>query len=68
MIVAWHKICKPLDEGGLGLRSLRSVNEAAALRLCWDFVKSNKHWDCLLRARTIINSSIINYHIGSSIL
>jgi hypothetical protein len=32
--VAWKKVCSPFDEGGLGLRSLVCLNEAANLKLC----------------------------------
>lgn len=31
--VAWHKVCKPIEEVGLGIRSLRQVNNAAMLKL-----------------------------------
>lgn len=31
--VAWHKVCKPVKEGGLGLRSIRQVNSATMLKL-----------------------------------
>jgi hypothetical protein len=34
VIVAWHKVCTPFIEGGLGIRSLSKVNEAASLKLC----------------------------------
>jgi hypothetical protein len=30
--VAWHKVCTPFHEGGLGIRSLSKVNEAANLK------------------------------------
>lgn len=38
--VAWHKLCKPEAEGGLGVRSLRAVNNASMLKLYWDFISS----------------------------
>lgn len=39
--VAWHRICCSFKEGGLGLRSLRTTNDAAMLKLCWEFKSSN---------------------------
>jgi hypothetical protein len=36
--VSWANVCKPLSEGGLGLRSLVKLNEAANLKLCWDLL------------------------------
>jgi len=32
--VAWHKVCKPLNEGGMGMKSLVNLNAAANLKLC----------------------------------
>ena len=34
VIVSWRRVCKPFSEGGLGLRSLYTVNEAANLKMC----------------------------------
>lgn len=34
--VSWFNVCKPYNEGGLGLRSLPILNEASKLKLCWD--------------------------------
>lgn len=39
--VSWHRVCSPTEEGGLGFRSLRDINKAAALKLCWEFMQSN---------------------------
>lgn len=64
---SWHKVCFPLNEGGLGLRSLKDINNAAALKLCWDFLHSNEKWACLLRARVLRNGCPILYCLGSSI-
>lgn len=65
--VAWHKVCKPLSEGGLGLRSLRSINNAAMLKLCWNLFSSSNQWSVLLRARVLRNRTVINHHISSFI-
>jgi hypothetical protein len=65
--VAWKIFCKPYDEGGLGIRSLITLNEASNLKLCWDFLVSQEDWAVLLRARTIRNGSSINHHIFSSL-
>lgn len=31
VIVAWHKLCTPILEGGFGIRSLSEINEAKTL-------------------------------------
>lgn len=35
--VAWHKVCKPYKERGLGIRNLSDINEAGNLKLCGKF-------------------------------
>jgi ribonuclease HI len=65
--VAWKKICKPLSEGGLGLRSLIILNEASNLKLCWDFLQSNEQWATLLKDRVLRGNNCINHHVFSSI-
>jgi hypothetical protein len=65
--LAWHKVCKPKDEGGLGLRSIKSINKAGILCLTWKYTTSDQHWAILLRARSMRNKGHISYHINSSI-
>lgn len=65
--VALHKVCAPKLEGGLGLRSLMSVNRAAALKLGWKLLHSDLQWAILLRARVFKHGCQISYHISSSI-
>lgn len=42
--VSWKKTCKPLTEGGLGIRSLTLLNESTNLKLCWDMLNSQEDW------------------------
>jgi hypothetical protein len=65
--LAWHKVCKPKDEGGVGLRSVKSINKNDILCLAWKYTTSDQHWAILLRARTMRNRGHISYHIDSSI-
>lgn len=65
--VAWHKTCRPFNERGLGLRSLRTLNEAANLKVFWDLFQSNEDWAIALRSRACPNRKPIKYHIQSSI-
>nr|ABD32264.2 RNA-directed DNA polymerase, putative [Medicago truncatula] len=34
--VAWKKLCRPFDQGGLRIRSLIQLNSASNLKLCWN--------------------------------
>lgn len=50
-MVARKNLCKPLDEGGIGLRYLISINEASNLKLAWNIFNSFDNWFALLRHR-----------------
>jgi len=67
VIVSWKKICKSYSEGGLGMRSLHTINEAANLKLCWDLKNSMEDWAILLRSKVCRGNNIISHHIFSSI-
>jgi hypothetical protein len=63
VIVAWSTVCSPLDEGGLGIRSLSILNQASNLKLFGDLMNSDNHWAVFLRSRVVRESGFINYHI-----
>jgi hypothetical protein len=65
--VSWKKLCKPTTQGGLGVRSLKTLNQAANLKLCWDMIHSNQDWSSILLSRVLINGKIISHYIFSSI-
>lgn len=65
--VAWGKVCSPLDAGGLGLRSLKSMNKAALLKLAWEVLSSDQDWATLLRSRFLRQSLPIGHYVKSSI-
>lgn len=67
VIVAWHKCCKPLKEGGLGLKWLTKLNEASNLKLCWDLMTSQETWAMLLKSRVFNKNGPIKSHICSSL-
>lgn len=49
--VSWHKVCKPIVEGGLGIRSIKAINNAAMLKLRWELISLSNEWSILLKAR-----------------
>lgn len=60
--VAWHKLCSPLKEGGLGIRSVRALIDAAILKLSWEIFSSDASWAGFLRARFFkFKRPIVNY-------
>jgi hypothetical protein len=65
--VSWKKICRPVSQGGLNIRSLTSLNAASNLKLCWNILNSDTSWAKLLRDRVLRNRRTIHHHIYSSI-
>ncbi|OVA01560.1 Reverse transcriptase zinc-binding domain [Macleaya cordata] len=65
---AWHKLCCPKDEGGLGLTRLENINRALLLKLVWRITSHKDHWASFLKAK--FQSRIgnwISYYKQSSI-
>lgn len=65
--IAWGKIRPPISAGGLGLRSLKALNKATSVKLCWDMINSKVNWACLVKARFLRYNIPIKYHRSSSI-
>lgn len=43
--ISWENVCKPKQEGGLGLRSLKEANNVCCLKLIWRIVsQGNSLW------------------------
>lgn len=43
--IAWHVVCRPKNEGRLGLRSLKDVNMVSVLKLIWRLLSArNSLW------------------------
>lgn len=65
--VSWCKVCSPIQEGGLGLRSIKAINNAAMLKISWEVLGSNDSWASFMRARYLKLNKPIHYHLRSSI-
>jgi mannosylglycoprotein endo-beta-mannosidase len=65
--ISWQKMCRPLEQGGLNLRSLISLNTASNLKLCWSLFNDDSSWAKLLRDRVFRKRKTSQHHIFSSI-
>jgi hypothetical protein len=65
--VGWKSVCRPLASGGLGIRSVASINESLILKLGWSFMASSDQGARLCRCRFLRNNSPISYYIKSSV-
>jgi hypothetical protein len=64
---SWKKVCRPLAQGSLNIKSLSNLNKAANLKLCWSLVNSQVAWAKLLKDRVLRDNRPITYHIYSSL-
>ncbi|XP_042475236.1 uncharacterized protein LOC122057231 [Macadamia integrifolia] len=51
--VKWEEICRPKEEGGLGIRRLRDVNCAVLSKLVWQMKHEGSAFSSFLRARFV---------------
>ncbi|GAV80315.1 LOW QUALITY PROTEIN: hypothetical protein CFOL_v3_23776 [Cephalotus follicularis] len=61
--IKWEQVCKPLKEGGLGIRSLRIWNRALLLKQVWELLLDSWAWRQILKLRNIALDNII-YEVG----
>ncbi|KAF6136894.1 hypothetical protein GIB67_018933 [Kingdonia uniflora] len=64
----WEKVCEPVNEGGLGVRSLGEVNNAMLCKLHWVFKQNTEEWAKFLKSKFSSKSGDpIRYHKPSTI-
>nr|KYP56435.1 Putative ribonuclease H protein At1g65750 family [Cajanus cajan] len=50
--ISWKTICMPKDQGGLGLRSMRTVNNSFMMKNGWSLItEPNKLWVKVIRSK-----------------
>jgi hypothetical protein len=50
--ISWEKMCQTIDEGGLNIKELRSMNDALLMKFTWQFVAGqDKVWIHIMRAK-----------------
>lgn len=42
--VPWSVVYSSLAAGGLGLKSIKSINKAPMMKLCWELISTNDQW------------------------
>lgn len=67
IIIDLHKCYSPIEEGGIVIRSIKTLDEVTNLKQCWDMVNSEDHWARLLRDKVLRDKGHIKHHIFSSI-
>ncbi|XP_023638041.1 uncharacterized protein LOC111830437 [Capsella rubella] len=57
--VAWRDVCRPKEEGGLGLKSLAEANKVSCFKLIWRLFSANSLWVDWVKSellRTIVDA------------
>ncbi|KAF9619068.1 hypothetical protein IFM89_005082 [Coptis chinensis] len=49
--VSWEKSCKPLEEGGLGLRRLKDINLSMLMKQAWCVLTEESDWATFMRGK-----------------
>lgn len=65
-LISWETICSPKNEGGLGFRSLRMVNNSYMMKLGWELMVNREAlWVQVLRYKYKCgNLQVPTMHIG----
>jgi hypothetical protein len=68
-LVSWQEICKPKDQGGLGVMNTKLMNQAVMLKWIWRILSGeneNLLWLKLLRAKYRYNNFFFSNPTGGS--
>lgn len=55
--VAWTEVCKPMSEGGLGIRPLKEVNQVYGLKLIWRMFTGKSLWGKWIQTKLLKTKS-----------
>lgn len=51
-LIAWHKVCADVEEGGLGIRDFKAFNQALMMKLVWQMtLEEDKIWVKVLKEK-----------------
>lgn len=56
--ISWDKICRPVAEGGLGIRNLYEMKISLYVKLLWNSLYSNSLWANFIRSKYIAGKHI----------
>ncbi|KAF5204660.1 hypothetical protein FRX31_005754 [Thalictrum thalictroides] len=49
--VAWHKMCAPIQEGGVGIRYLKDINLSMLMQMAWELKLDDTDWGHFMRGK-----------------
>ncbi|XP_042964506.1 uncharacterized protein LOC122298703 [Carya illinoinensis] len=58
--VAWHQMCKPVEEGGIGIRDLVEVQQSLFMKFGWKLVTGVSLWADFFREKYLRRDHVYN--------
>lgn len=65
-LINWNQVCQPLDNGGLGIKHMKSMNEALLMKLAWGLITEKEAlWVQVLRRKyRVKDGTLLRVKIG----
>ncbi|KAG6421540.1 hypothetical protein SASPL_118096 [Salvia splendens] len=63
--IGWEQMCRPTEEGGLGIRKTKEVLRAFNIKLWWRFREQNSLWARYMMAKYCTNSTPLTLRLPS---
>ena len=64
-LIAWDQVCKPISEGGLGIRKIKSMNKALLAKQGWRVYHDFKEWSTIWKHKYLFNAEAISDFFSS---
>ncbi|XP_057770942.1 uncharacterized protein LOC130990730 [Salvia miltiorrhiza] len=64
--VSWGRVCSPLKEGGLGIRSFTLMNKSYLMKLAWKLIQGTVWAHSILRSRYLNNFGVAKDSVSNS--
>ncbi|GLT71798.1 hypothetical protein SLA2020_437910 [Shorea laevis] len=56
--VSWESVCRPVDEGGVGIRNIMEVYSSLQSKFAWKFLSEDTLWSRFFKAKYVKNQHI----------
>jgi len=65
--VSWDSVCRPVDEGGVGIRNIMDVYSSLQSKFAWKFLSEDTLWSRFFKAKYVKNQhfSLVDSSKGS---
>lgn len=50
-LINWTRLCQPKEEGGLGIKKMKTMNKAFVMKLAWGIAQENNMWVRFLKEK-----------------